>query len=456
MKKEKNRDYSSFRDPSGYVYYKNNKVFRIVNKSYYSDFEHFINSGLYDELLKKNLIIKHNIVEKNNNCLILEVQKIPFISYPYEWCFEQLRDAALLTLEINLISLKYGMILKDSSVYNVQFFNGRPIFIDTTSFIKYEENTPWGAYGQFTRHFISPLLLMNFVDERLVSLLKNYIDGIPLDLTESILKKRGGFFARQHICWQSRAIKKHNCDGNRNHVNKLKISKKSLINILNMLKNQILKLKSINYISEWDTYYENTNYSVCSKDDKELLVLNFVEKLHLDKNISALDLGANDGRYSRLISKKFNIVISSDYDYNVVTRNYLISKTNKSNVLPLVLDFNNPSPSIGFACRERKDIISRLNVELVLALAILHHIAISNNVPFDKIAEWFSSLGKYLIIEFVSKKDSQVKLLLKTRKDIFTDYNEDSFEYSFRKYFSIIDKKKIKNSERILYLMERK
>lgn len=450
-----NKNYASFRDPSGYVYYEDGKVFRKINECYISTYDYLMSSGLYDRLLEEELIIKHKEVKRTDNFVILEVEKVPFISYSYEWCFSQYKDAALLTLKINKIALEYGMILKDASVYNVQFINSKPVFIDTLSFDMYEEGMPWGAYGQFTRHFIAPLLLMNFVDDRMNCLLKNYIDGVPLDLTEAILKKRGGFFAKQHIIWQNKAIKKHNVDGRKSSI-KVNVSKKSLLNINVMIQNQIEALRGKKVNTEWDEYYSNTNYSSIADDEKKSIVLDYVKKLKIMNSDFAIDIGANDGKYSRLIREYFNTVISMDIDNNAVSRNYEVANQNNENILPLVFDFNNPSPSIGFACKERESLSERCSAKLVMALALIHHIAISNNVPLDKIAEWFSKIGEYLIIEFVPKNDSQVKLLLKTRRDIFDMYTKETFEKNFSNYFDILEINKVLDSERIIYLMKAK
>jgi len=454
--KTSNNNYASFRDPSGYIYYENDKVFRKINKCYIETFDYFISSGLYDELVNQNLIIKHKEIKRTNDYIILELEKVLFITYPYEWCFDEFKDMALLTLKINLIALKYGMILKDASAYNTQFINGKAVFIDTLSFIKYEEGMPWGAYGQFTRHYIAPLLLMSYVDERLNSLLKNYIDGIPLDMAEVILKKRGGFMAKQHIIWQNKSIKSHNTDGKKQENIKVSLSKKSLININIMLEDQIKKLKRKQTTTEWDNYYDNTNYSDKSDKLKQEIVLDFIKKIKSNANDLALDMGANDGKYSRLIKDYFFSVLSVDIDYNAVNRNYNLVKENNENILPLVFDFTNPTPSLGFANLERDSWQERSSVKLIMALALIHHMAISNNVPFDKIAKWFTKLGQYLIIEFVPKKDSQVQLLLKTRNDIFDSYSEENFEEAFSQFFQIIEKKKIKNTERTLYLMVKK
>ena len=454
MEKVRNKDYSSFRDPSGYIYYEGDKVYRKINKCYIDTYDFFMSSGLYDKLVEEELIIKHKEIERTDDSVVLEVEKVPFISYPYEWCYSEYKDAALLTLKINLIALEYGMILKDASVYNIQFINGRALFIDTLSFDKYEEGMPWGAYGQFTRHFIAPLAMMNFVDLRMNTLMRDYIDGIPLDLADSILKKRGGLFVKQHITWQNKSIMKHNNSGKSDKKVIINLPKKSLINIMIMIESQINNLKRKHVDTEWDLYYENTNYSKLAENNKKEIILEYINKIKT-RNI-ALDMGANDGKYSRIISEYFDNVLSMDIDPNAVDRNYSISKNDKENILPLVLDFNNPTPSIGFACQERECLDKRLNADLVMALALIHHMAISNNVPFNKIAGWFSCLGKYLIIEFVPKNDSQVELLLKTRVDIFGSYTQEKFEECFKEYYKIVEKNKIEDSERTLYLMERK
>jgi hypothetical protein len=192
------RDGGSFRDPSGFIFYENENVFRSINFSYKKDFDHLVNSGLYDELVQKNLLIKHSEVkeEKNNTSQYkkLLVEKIPFISYPYEWSFNQFKDAILLTLKIQKISIQYGMTLKDATPYNIQFKNNNPIFIDTLSFelIK-EKNYVWKPYKQFCEMFLGPICLMKYVDHSLNKLLINHINGIPLELVNKLLPIKNKF-----------------------------------------------------------------------------------------------------------------------------------------------------------------------------------------------------------------------------------------------------------------------
>ena len=450
MKRKKNNIYASFRDPSGYVYLDNGNVYRKIFPCYFEQYDYFMSSGLYQELLGNGYIVSHEEVLRNDDYILLKVQKIPFISYPYEWCFYEFKDASILTLNILKICLKYGMILKDASGYNVAFDKGRPIFIDTLSFDFYKEGLSWGGYGQFCRHFMGPLLLMTYVDVRSNLLLKSFIDGVPIDMTNSFLKGRGGMTARMHIKWHSKSIDKYN-DSTNKKINR-NVSKTSLINMIDMMLRQInrLNIKKVN--TEWDDYYNNTNYDNVSLKCKINYVSKYLDNIKVNKDDIIIDIGSNDGKYSNIASEYSNLVISVDSDYNCVNRNYL---NNNHNILPLVMDFTNPSSSIGFGCRERDSIIERCNFKCVMALAVIHHICISNNVSFDMLAEFLSDLGEYLIIEFVPKDDSKVVKLLSTREDIFDFYDIDNFEEVFGNYYKIITKNKIKNSKRVIYLMKR-
>lgn len=454
MKKNLNREVSSFRDPAGYIYYEEGNIYRKIFPCYFKQYDFFMSSGLYQELAQKELIITHKEIKRTKDYILLEVEKVPFISYPYEWGFEQFKDAALLTLEIFKIALEHDMILKDASGYNVQFFKGKPIFIDTLSFDFYEEGAPWGAYGQFIRHFMAPLLIMRYVDERLNCMLKNYIDGIPVDMADAMLKGRGGFTTKQHITWHSKSISKHS-DSDK-PMKQVQMTKKSLIQMMDMIVRQIQKLTRIEKDSEWGDYYQHTNYDDISEESKIKLVKDYVSKINFDKKDILFDIGANDGKYSRIVADIDVQVVSFDIDYNCVNHNYChIKRNGEDKILPLFLDCTNPTPSIGFNISERKSLNERGNVKGVMALALVHHLAISNNVPFEEIANWFATLGEYLIIEFVPKNDSQVEKLLKTRKDIFPWYQIDCFEKSFSKYFKIIEKNPVKNSKRTIYMMRR-
>jgi len=449
-----NKEYSSFRDPSGIVFEEKGVIYRQINNIYKSHYDFLIKSGLYESLIKLNLIIKHAEVDRDGivggKYLVIRPEKIPFISYPYEWPFEAYKDAALAVLRIQELALKYGMTLKDASVYNMQFFNGNPVLIDTLSFEIYQEGMPWEAYGQFCRHFLAPLLLMAYVDVRLGRLTQNYIDGIPLDMADNILKHRGGFSAWQHITLHSRSIAKYEkIDFEQKHKSNIKIKKSLQIAMVQSLYRSIEKLKFKNDKSEWGDYYQCNNYSENSSGHKELLVKQYLDRIGTVS--MTYDFGANDGRFSRIALKNSDYVAAFDIDPVALNRNYKMAKKAKEKMLPLFLDITNPSPAIGFANKERVSIEQRQKPDVIIMLAIIHHLTISNNVSFEMTAQWLASLCKHLIIEFVPKEDSQVKRMLSTRKDIFLNYTIDEFEAVFQRYFNLCDKQKIEGSNRILY-----
>jgi ribosomal protein L11 methylase PrmA len=454
------RESSSFRDPDGFIFSYNGKLYRCINFSYQQNYEHLIQSGLYDKLVENELLIPHkevqipNIETTINYYKILEPEVIPFISYPYEWSFSQLKDAALVTLQIQKMALQYGMCLKDASAYNIQFRHGKPILIDILSFEKYQEDKPWVAYKQFCEHFLAPLALMAYKDIRLNQLLKIYIDGIPLNLATKLLPLRSWlrFPLLLHIHLHARS-QKYLLNKNIN-VDKRTFSKKSLLSLIDSLESAISKLKWEPEKTEWSEYYKDTNYSQEAMFHKKKLVDDYIEEVKPNK---VWDLGANIGIFSRIASNKGVYTVSFDSDPSVVEKSYLQVKNYKErNILPLCVDLTNPSPSIGWSNKERLSLIERGPCDLALMLGLIHHIAISNNVPLIQIADFLSQICRYLIIEFVPKDDSQVQRLLRFRKDIFQDYDEKNFEKAFLNYFSILKREKIVDSKRTIYLMKNK
>lgn len=457
-KTKKNK--GSFRDPSGYLYYEDGILLRNIQNPYKKHYEKIISSKLLKELQNKKFLINHKELNRKKRSLgtykIIQPELIPFISYPYEWCFGQLKDAALLTLSIQKMALFHGMTLKDASAFNVQFKNGRPILIDTLSFEIYNKDTPWVAYKQFCQHFLAPLALMCHQDLRLNQLSRNFIDGIPLDLASSLLPKKSylKFSLLSHIHLHAKSQKHYANKPNKGKASKTaKLSKHALLALISNLEGAITSLRPKEISTEWGNYYDATNYSDNSFDEKKKIIENFLSK---SKNVSSVwDLGGNTGIFSRIASDKGIFTLSFDIDPIAVEKNYTLVKKQKEDcLLPLVLDLTNPSPNLGWAHEERESIEKRSHADLIMALAIIHHLCISGNLPFEKVAEYFSKLGENLIIEFVPKSDSNVKVLLATREDIFTDYDEKHFEQVFSKFYKIKGKIRLKDSERILYLMK--
>ena len=448
---------SSFRDRSGFLFYYKNEIYRIINFSYKKQYEKLMNSELYQKLEEKNLIITHSEIENLDiGCdyyKIIKPEKIPFISYPYEWSFSQLKDAALLTLRIQKAAMKYGMTLKDGSAFNIQFHNGHPIFIDTLSFEIYEEGQIWKPYKQFCQHFLAPLALISKKDVRLNLLSKIFIDGIPIDLAAKLLPKTtfGNFGLMAHIHAHAKS-QKHYEDKDAK-IKQKTLSKRSFEGLIENLKSSIEKMTWNEDNTEWGDYYSDTNYTEKSFEEKKQFISLAIDQV---KPKLVWDMGANTGVFSRLASTKGINTISYDIDPLAVEKNYLLSSQNsEQHILPLILDLTNPSSGIGWNHDERMSIIQRGPADMVFALALVHHLAISNNVPLNKLAEFFSQISKFLIIEFVPKSDSQVKRLLLTRDDIFENYDVKNFELEFSKFFKIINSKKITDSERTIYIMEK-
>ena len=424
---------SSYRDPSGFVFTKDEKLYRQVNTVFKDEFDYFIKSGCCFKLQEKGVLIQHEIIHQNLTgspdwYLTVKPAYIDFISYPCEWPFDMLKDAALLTLQLAKEALSFNMILKDATPYNIQWHLGKLIFIDTLSFERYDEEKPWIAYRQFCEMFLSPLLIMHYSKKSMPELLLAYPDGIPLAITTSLLPWRSKFSFHTYL-----HIHLHAGISEKKHPSpekKLTYSKRKLLNLLESLESLISQLRSPDQKTVWEDYY-------CEAADRGVYLAN--KKNIIQKWIDELpginscaDLGANDGVFSALLAKKNIRVIATDADAYVVNRLYkAIKKTGGENIQPLVSDLSNPTPATGVNNSERASFISRIKVDLVLALALVHHLAIGKNIPFDMIASFFSALGTHLIIEFVPEQDEKVQLMLAKRKNIFNQYEPAHFEKSF-------------------------
>ena len=363
----------------------------------------------------------------------------------------------MLTLEIQRRALKHGMTLKDSSSFNIQFFEGKPIFIDTLSFEKYLDGSPWIAYKQFCEHFLAPLALMSHCDLGLNKLLGIHIDGIPLNIASKILPLRArlNFNLLIHIFLHSFSQKKYeNTEIYNKNKTQGKMSKNALLGLIDSLKLSVESLKLKSEKTTWSNYYEDDSYSEEAMIEKEKCISEILESIEGDM---VWDLGANTGRFSRLAAERKIQTISLDFDLACVEKNYLQTKEDANKyLLPLVMDLKNPSSDLGWSNSERISLIGRGPIDIVMALALLHHLAITNNLPLMNLSSFFSRITKkHLILEFIPKTDPKVKKLLGSRKDIFSGYTEENFEKEFSKNFNLKTKSRIPSSERTLYLMEK-
>jgi ribosomal protein L11 methylase PrmA len=450
---------ASFRDPSGFLFSRNGILYRQINLAYSNDYTRLMDSGLYEKLVKAGLLIAHVETEqspaiKDSAFKVIQPEFVPFISYPYEWSFSQLKDAALATLSIQKRALKQDMSLKDASAYNIQFVRGKAALIDTLSFEVYKPGQPWVAYKQFCQHFLAPLALMSLRDVRLSQLLRVYIDGIPLDLASNLLPARTkfNFGLLTHIHIHAGAQKRYSDRAVKPGSNALSVSKQAFLGLIESLENTIRKLTWKPAGTEWGDYYENTNYTDSAFEHKKQLVNEWTRNKHPRL---VWDLGGNTGIFSREAAASAAFAVSFDIDPAAVEQNYRTVKAKKEqNILPLILDLTNPSPSLGWDNTERDSFGARGPADMALALAVIHHLAISNNVPLPQLVGFFAARCKWLVIEFVPKSDSQVQKLLASREDIFPNYTREGFEKAFASRFTIHNAEAVRDSERTLYLME--
>ena len=448
----------SFRDPAGFVYCQEGDLRRQINQVYRAHYDHLLSSGLYSELTDERLLIEHEEIETepldpSHAYKVIRPERIEFVSYPYEWCFSQLQDAALLTLEVQRRAVLRGMTLKDCSVYNLQFREGRPIFIDTLSFEIQRDGAPWTGYRQFCEHFLAPLALQSLTDYRLAQLCRTNIDGIPLDLASRLLpwRSRLRFGLGVHIHLHSALQRSHSKEVPPSQGRDM--SRRALLGLVDNLESTVRGLRQKPRGTAWSSYYDKNSYTPEEFQRKARLVAEFLART---QSSTVWDLGANTGYFSLLAAKRGLSTIAFDYDPACVERTYREVKERKeTRLLPLILDLFNPSPPSGWKNQERAAIFERGKPELVMALALVHHLAFTGNQPLDNLAAFFNELSPWLVIEYVPEDDPQSQLLIAQRRGIHHPYHRSHFEESFGKHFTIIDSETVSRSGRALYLMRR-
>jgi ribosomal protein L11 methylase PrmA len=451
----------SFRDPSGFVYIADGVLYRQVNRVFAEEFDACVASGLYDELAAAGLLVPHRTLGVERALLpgahaVIEPALIDFVSYPYEWAFGELKDAALLTLEVQERALARGFVLRDASAYNVQFRDARPILIDTLSFTRYREGEPWVAYKQFCEHFLVPLALMSIRDVRCGRLLREYLNGIPVDLGSTLLPAwtwaRAGILLHVHM--HARAMKRYESASVAAVTGSRRLTKRALLGLVASLRNTVAKLDWRPAGTPWSDYARDHNYSEEGLATKRRLVQDYLASV---RPRMVWDLGGNTGAFSRAAREVAASVVCFDFDPAAVELNYRqVRHRSETGLLPLQLDLMSPSPATGWANEERLSLETRGPADALLALALVHHLAIANNVPLPRVAELFARLGRTLVIEFVPKSDSQVERLLRNRPDIFPDYGQEGFERAFERHYEIVAQSRIGDSQRVLYLMRRR
>jgi hypothetical protein len=456
-------DPASFRDPSGFVFRRDGILYRQVQTTAAADWDAFRSTGLYERLAADRLIVEHtevalDLAARPDAAAVIRPRLIDVVSYPYEWAFSQLKEAALLTLEVQSRALDAGMRLRDASAFNVQFDAGRPILIDSLSFEVAALTEPWPAYRQFCEHFLGPLALMAYRDVRCGLLLRDFIDGIPIDLVARLLPGRTrlklGLSAHIHLhAGAQRRAARDPAPAEGAAPKQRRMSETGQRALLDSLRGTVAGLR-YEPTSHWAGYSHATSYSEAGTESKATLVR---EMLAAVGGTTAWDVGANIGVYSAIAADAGYRVVAYDQDAASVEAHWLkVRGDGKPAILPLVLDLANPSPALGWALSERASFLERGEPDVMLALALVHHLAIGNNVPLDRVASLFARMAPRAIVEFVPKEDPMTRRLLASRPDIFHGYSIEGFRDAVGGPFRILREERIADSPRTLFLLERR
>lgn len=450
-----NQHPASYRDPAGFIFTNAGTVYRAVQPAGQKDYDLLLSSGLYARLREKNWIIAHEEVAdlglQPDAYKILKPAQLSFWSYPYEWSFSQLKEAALLTLRLVATGLEFGMILKDASAYNIQFVGGKPMLIDSLSFEAYEEGQAWQAFTQMCRHFLYPLIVFQKRPELSPAVLMAYPDGFSAQLTASLLpwKSRLNLTNQLYVFLAASLGSKKS-----NSQKAYKIPKQKILQNVAQLKGYINDLAPQKADSIWSNYYGETILSDAYLENKKAVVEQLLQELQPSR---VIDAGCNTGAFSMIAAAHAAEVVSFDFDANSVDVLFReMAKQGVGNVQLLVADITNPTPALGWANAERSALTDRLNGDMVFALALIHHLALAKNVPFTFISDFFARISsKWLLMEFVPKSDPKAQLLLQSRADIFPQYTTQDFEMTFQERFSIEKRIPLAHSERVLYLLKK-
>ena len=455
----------SFRDPSATVFTIGDRIIRGINKSGEEKFRLLTESKILEKSIEKNFLIgtqkiDDEDIKKKLDCnFLLEHKKIPYVSYPYEWSFYQLKDAALHHLDFNIFLIENNFQLIDASAYNVQFIGNKPIFIDAFSIDEYIEGSNWSAHNQFCQQFLNPLLITSYKGITYNNWYRGNLEGISTEETCKTLT----FFQKMNPTVLLNLVLPNHFENQNKSKNiddlkllknkKRKFNKNSYLWMLKNLRKFIFKLQNSKERSFWKNYDVDNTYDQNQSKLKKKIVEEFIKK-HAPQILC--DLGCNTGEFSEAsLDAGGKSVIGFDFDQGALIKSYNRSKEKKLNFLPLYLDASNPSSNIGWSQLERVGFLERCKFDALIALAFEHHLAIAKNIPLENLIDWFLDIAPKGLIEFVPKEDETIKIMLSFRKDIFEEYTEDNFKKILLKKAKIIKINNIKNSLRKIYEYEK-
>ena len=450
----------SYRDRNGAVFYADGAVYRGISAAALANFERLRATPFFPEFVARGKIVATEresstsaLAGEEGWAALLRHERIPFVSYPYEWPFGMLKDAALLHLELMLSALKEGMILKDSSAYNIQWNGAEPVFIDIPSFEVLSPGAPWIGYRQFCELFLYPLMLQAYKGVDFRPWLRGNIDGIPAEAMRALLSARDlirpGVLL--HVFAQAALQRRYSAGGNvRASLARAGFDKRLIVNNVEKLRKIVTGLRPGGGKTVWADYAQSHSYDAEEFGAKRDFVARAVATRRWQL---AWDIGSNTGTFSRIAAEHAHSVVAMDGDWMAVEQLYQAQqgRPDARKILPLVVNVADPSPSQGWKGLERKSLPDRGKPDLTLCLALIHHIVIGANIPMREFVEWLASLGTSLVIEFVGRDDEMVQTLLANKDDQYSDYTPENFQALLGAHFDIRDKSALKGGKRIIY-----
>lgn len=452
----------SFRDRHARVYLSGDAVYRGMSAHALQQWQRLASQPFFREFTQRRALVGTAAAEPDrlpSDLLdsdwpgFLEHERIPVVSYPYEWSFSMLQDAAVLHLDLLEAAVRAGMTMKDGSAYNVQWRGVQPVFIDISSFEEQPPHSPWTGYRQFCQQFLFPLMLHAYRDVPFHAWLRGQLDGIDADQLWSLLSVRDllrkGVFT--HVFLHAKLQRAYG-----NTTRNLKAELKSagfrqeliLANIAGLRKT-ISRLRLRSRDSNWTSYADDNSYSDPDRATKHAFVRHVVQE---QRPSTAWDLGCNTGEFAQIAARYADYVVAFDSDHACIDRFYLrLRAEGPSNILPLIGDVVDPSPGLGWMLAERRPLVQRSRPDLILCLALIHHLVIGANVPLRELIEWLASLGSDLVIEFVDKSDPMVQTLLRNKSDAYDDYELSLFDRWMRESFDVAQTKTLSSGTRTLY-----
>ena len=447
-------EYFSFKDYTARVFQQEGIYYRAITPEYQVEYEHLMSSGLYSALIQSKLLIPHQEVELSTDqeaYKILYPQQIDFLSLPFEWCFAHWRKVLLAYLEINLIALKYGMILKDATPYNFCLRGGKALLFDTSSFAFFEEPNYWIAYRQFCEEMLGPFALMHYRGMRWGRLMLASHQGLPLDfISQNLpLKSYLNLSCLLHLHLHAKSYQKPSAKKGKSQG----FSQEKLIEVFSMIKGSVQKWDTYHqYPNYWSEYYDIDIETEEYLQDKQETVKAYLQSCNVK---SVLDLGANTGKFSELACDYADRVIALEFDKKCVDQiEKSIEETGNTKLHTLLGDLSQTSPDFGLLGKEHLSIFKRAKSDLVLVLALVHHLALSKLIPFELITDLvYEFSNRYVLIEFIEKSDRKVNQLLQNNPRYYP--SKEEFELIIQQKFTILQQKTLDKSVRTLYLVEK-